>query len=207
MIPESTSEFPLFNFINTSSIVLTVLVVFEYSPLTFKFPVIVTSPVIDVAPERATVPTPVDVILIGVKVVDPSLDFVVMESDLPWKVFAIVTSPDDLEISNESLPAVVPTINPAEPCTLSDQVVISFESALKKFPPAIVVEFVLVVEDTSTKFAAVVLPLNTAPLILEFKFNPGLIVVNPDTAGDGVNSALPDAIATLTFAAMIVDTT
>ena len=27
---------PLFNFINTSSIVLTVLVVFEYSPLTFK---------------------------------------------------------------------------------------------------------------------------------------------------------------------------
>ena len=108
-----------------SSMVLIVLVVFEYSPLTFKFPVIVTSPVIDVAPERATVPTPVDVILIGVKVVDPSLDFVVMESDLPWKVFAIVTSPDDLEISNESLPAVVPTINPAEPCTCSDPVVIS----------------------------------------------------------------------------------
>ena len=57
-------------------------------------------------------------------------------------------------------------------------VVVSAASDLKKFPPAITVPEVLVVPDTSSAVAAVVVPENTAPNV-EFNVIPTYITANP----------------------------
>ena len=109
-----------------------------YAPVTFKLPVIVTSPVSPIAPVD-----PVNAI--GVFVTPPSLT--VKLKFLSCDVCATVT----LLLETVTVYSCEsPTINPESESIVNAPVVVSAASALKKLPPEINVPELFVVPETST---------------------------------------------------------
>src|SRR6056300_139097 len=138
----------------------------SYSPSTISRPVIVTSPVIAMSPDA-----PVNAK--GVLVTPPSL--IVKLKSLSCEVCAIVTLLLVTVIDNS---CASPTTNPPSASIVSDPVVVSAASALKKLPPAISDADEFEVELTSMKVACVFVPSNTAPSV-ELSDRPALISANP----------------------------
>mgnify|MGYP004250548055 CR=1 FL=1 len=192
MIPESASELPVFNFMKASSICISV--VLDNSPDTDKLPVIVTSPVIAVAPEEPVI------VILGV-CVDPAFAEIITFPLLA--VFAIVKwfEPSTDIVTSEPAPNVIPE----SLVIVNAPVVVLAASFLIKFPPAISDAELFVVPDVSTKDADVFVPSNTA-LKFEFNVNPALIVVNPDIVVCGVN-VTDETMHTCTFPTYILDIT
>ena len=199
--PASTSELPEFNLTKASSMMLMLDVVLEYSPLTDRLPVIVTSPVSPILPVDP-------VMAIGVFVTPPSL--IVTDRSLSCDVCAIVMLPELAVIVN-SCPS--PIVIPELLSMVRAPVVVSAASALRKLPPAITEAEVFDVDDTSTADACDELPENDAPSV-EFNVNPALIDAKPFAAngvpdGDpacGVNASL-DNTATRMLPTYIDDMT
>src|SRR5210317_1155012 len=137
-----------------------------YSPEMFRLPVMVTSPVSEMFPEA-----PVNAK--GVLVTPPSL--IVKLRSLSCEVCAIVTLLLVTVIDNS---CASPTTSPPSESIVSDPVVVSAASALRKLPPAISDADEFVVELTSTNVACVLVPSNTAPSV-ELSDRPALISANP----------------------------
>src|SRR6056300_296409 len=166
MIPASASEFPVFNFKKASLTMLISLELFSNSPVIVKLPVTVTSPVNPIAPVAPVKDN-------GVLVTPPSL--IVKLKSLSCEVCAIVTLLLVTVIDNS---CASPTTNPPSESIVSDPVVVSAASALKKLPPAISDADEFEVELTSMKVACVFVPSNTAPSV-ELSDRPALISANP----------------------------
>ena len=98
-----------------------------------------------------------------------------------------------------------PIFKPPSASIVKAPVVVSAASALKKFPPAIILALVLVVLDTSTAGAEVELPSNTPPSVL-LSVIPALISANPVCVDDGVNVSF-ESMAVLVLPTYIEDTT